>query len=71
MENKYCVTKIIESLRKVSCSNVKENLFLFDYRDEVTDAIGEALGIDFTKKFMKLGEIKKILGEIKKGQITL
>lgn len=71
LENKYCVTKIIESLRKVSCSNVKENLFLFDYRDEVTDAIGEALGIDFTKKFMKLGEIKKILGEVKKGQITL
>ncbi|HCU01437.1 TPA: IS1634 family transposase [Candidatus Nomurabacteria bacterium] len=65
--NKYCVTKIIESLRNVSCSHAKENLHLFDYRDEVTDAIGEVLGIDFTKKFMKLGEIKKILGEVKKG----
>ena len=65
--NKYCVTKIIESLRNVSCSHSNENLYLFDYRDDVTDAIGEVLGIDFTKKYMKLGEIKKILGEVKKS----
>ena len=39
---------------------------MFNYRDEVTDAIGESLGIDFTRKYMKLGEIKKILGEVKK-----
>jgi transposase len=65
--NKYCVTKIIEGLRNVCCSHVKENLHVFDYRDEVTDAISEILGIDFSKKFMKLGEIKKILGEVKKG----
>ena len=64
--NKYCVTKIIESLRNVSCSHSNENLYLFDYRDDVTDAIGEVLGIDFTRKFVKLGEIKKNLGEVKK-----
>lgn len=65
--NKYCATKIIESLRNVSCSHVKENLYLFDYRDEVTEAIQNTFGIDFTKKFMKLGEIRKILGHVKKG----
>jgi len=65
--NKYCVTRIIESLRKVCCSHVKENLHVFDYRDEVTDSISEVLGVTFSKKFMKFGEIKKILGEVKKG----
>lgn len=66
LDNKYCVSKILESLRRVACSHNKENIYLFDYRDEVTDAIGEALGIDFTKKNMRLGDIKKILGDVKK-----
>lgn len=64
--NNYSVSKILESLNNVCCSHVKENLYMFDYRDDVTDAVGEAFGIDFTKKYMKLGEIKKILGEVKK-----
>ena len=64
--NRYSVSKILESLGNVCCSHVQENCYLFDYRDEVTDAIGEALNIDFNKKFMQLGEIKKILGDVKK-----
>jgi len=39
---------------------------LFDYTDEVTDSIGAALG-DFSKKFMRLKDIKNILGDVKKG----
>mgnify|MGYP000851331462 CR=1 FL=1 len=65
--NRYSVSKILESLGNVCCSHVQENCYLFDYRDEVTDAIGEALNIDFNKKFMQLGEIKKILGDVKKS----
>lgn len=65
--NKYSVTRILESLKKVSCSHIKENYYLFDYTDEVTDIIGTALGIDFCKKFMRLKDIKKILGDVKKG----
>lgn len=67
LENVFPVSSILESLGKVCCSHVKENLYIFDYRDDVTDAAGKALGIDFTKKYMKFGEIKKILGEVKKG----
>lgn len=66
VENRYPASKILESLNKVCCSIVEENYYMFNYRDEVTDAIGESLGIDFTRKYMKLGEIKKILGEVKK-----
>ena len=62
----YSAEKIVECLNKISCSNEHENIYLFDYRSEISDAIGEALGIDFTNKRLRLGDIKKILGQVKK-----
>lgn len=62
----YSAEKIVECLNKISCSNEHENIYLFDYRSELSDVIGEALGIDFTNKRLRLGDIKKILGEAKK-----
>jgi transposase len=67
VENKFSVGKITESLNKVSCSHVQQNYYLFDYCDEVIEAIGNVTGIDFGSKYMKLGDMKKILGEVKKG----
>jgi len=63
---KYSPEKIIECLNSISCSNEQDNLYLFDYRREISDAIGKALGIDFTKKRLRRGEIKNILAESKK-----
>lgn len=62
----YSVEKIVDCLNKTSCSNEQDNLYLFDYRSEVSDAIGDALGIDFTRKRLRLSEIKNILAESKK-----
>ena len=62
----YSAEKIIECLNKISCSNEHENIYLFDYRSELSDAIGDALGIDFTNKRLRLGDIKNILGQVKK-----
>jgi len=53
-------------LRKASCSHIKENYYVFDFFDEVLEEIGKDLNIDFSKKFMRLKEIKKVLGETKK-----
>lgn len=64
--NVYSADQIIECLNRISCSNEHENIYLFDYRSEISDAIGEALGIDFTNKRLRLGDIKKILGQVKK-----
>jgi hypothetical protein len=33
---------------------------LFDYHSEVTDALGEAFGVDFTPRRMTLDAIKKV-----------
>jgi len=57
---------IVDSLNRISCTHEQENIYLFDCRDEVTDAIGEALGINFKRKRLRLGEIKNIIGDVKK-----
>lgn len=62
----YSSEKIIECLNKISCSLEHDNVYLFDYRSEISDAIGSAVGIDFTHRRMRLSDIKKILGDVKK-----
>ena len=65
-KRRYSAEKIVECLNKIACSNEQDNLYLFDYRSEISDAIGSALGIDFTRKRLQLSEIKNILAESKK-----
>lgn len=65
-DRRYSVEKIIECLNKIACSNEQDNLYLFDYRSEISDDIGNVLGIDFTRKRLRLAEIKNILANSKK-----
>jgi len=66
LKGKHSVTTMLESLSKASCSHIHENYYLFDYYSDVLSEIGLELNIDFSKKIMSLGEIKKFLGETKK-----
>ena len=66
LNGKHSVTAMLQSLNRASCSHIKENYYLFDYYNEVLDDIGKELIIDFSKKVLSLGEIKKILGWTKK-----
>ncbi|GAB6275456.1 MAG: hypothetical protein STSR0004_23260 [Peptococcaceae bacterium] len=56
----------MESLNKSSGSRLEENWYVFDHADEVTKAITKTLGVDLSRKYLKLGDIKKILGATKK-----
>ncbi len=68
---KYGVSAILESLRKCECSLIKQNVYLFDYYNEILNAIGELLDIDFSKRYRTLGgEIKKALVNVKKRKNT-
>lgn len=67
IEHKFSITKLLESLGKAECSHVQQNYYLFDYYDDVLTTVGEKLEIDFSKKMLSLGDIKKFLGEVKKG----
>lgn len=65
-EHKFSITRLLESLSKAECSYIQENLYLFDYYDEVLKDIGNISGIDLSRKILSLGEIKKYLGMSKK-----
>lgn len=62
----YSTQAIIDCLNKIECMSEHENIYLFGYRSELSDALGEAFDIDLTKKRLRLQEIKKILGEAKR-----
>ena len=63
---KFTPEQIITCLNKISCSIEHTNLYLFDYRSNISNCIGEAFGIDFTNKRLRLNEIKNILALSKK-----
>jgi len=62
LDNKYTISSIVESLNKASGSYLEENWYVFDHADEITKAINETLGVDLSRKYLRSGEIKKILG---------
>ena len=62
----YSAETIIECLNSIECMNEHENIYLFGYRSKVSDTLGKAFGIDFTKKRLRLNEIKNILANVKK-----
>lgn len=62
----HSAEKIIECLNKIECMHECENIYLFGYRSAISSELGKAFGIDFTKKRLRLADIKKILGDVKK-----
>jgi thiol-disulfide isomerase/thioredoxin len=61
----FPISRIVESLREVSCSHLDANHYLFNYADDVTDALNTIFDVGFGKKFMSLGEIKKYFAHAK------
>ena len=67
LDKKYSVGKILESLTKCNCCNEHENIYLFNYYDEVLKDIGKVVNIDYSLKRRCLQDIKKILSKSKKS----
>jgi transposase len=63
---KFTPEQITTCLNNISCSLEYENTYLFDYRSNISDEIGNAFGIDFSKRRLRLNEIKNILALSKK-----
>ena len=55
---RYPIARIAETLRKVTCSRVERNIWLFHYRDEVTDLLNDTFGTNFGQKFLTQEAIK-------------
>ena len=58
--------QIATCLKNINCSLEHENIYLFNYRSKISDEIGKAFNLDFTKKRLRLSEIKNILASSKK-----
>jgi transposase len=58
LDRKYPIAKIAETLRNVTCIRAEQNIWLFHYKDELTDRMNTAFGTDFGQKYLTLGKIK-------------
>ena len=63
---KHPVPKLIESLSRACCAHIDANRYMGCYYDAVLKDVGDALGIDFSKKYRTLSDIRKLIGDTKK-----
>jgi len=59
LKNKYTIPSIVESLNKALGGRLKENWYVFVHADEITKTINKMLGVDLSRKYLRLVEIKK------------
>lgn len=65
-EGKYSTRTLINEMKNITGTYVAENYYMLDYFNKVVKDLGDIISIDFSKRFMTLGEIKKILASTKK-----
>ena len=70
LAGKYTAKKLVETLQKVACTNISQNIWAFDYADEVTDNLNRVFGTDFGRKQMTLHEIKCNFSQSKKDTVN-
>jgi transposase len=61
LERKYNFEQIVETLRKIECSYLDTNIWMFDYASDFTDELNRVFGTAFGKKHMTLAQIKNYL----------
>ena len=66
VDHSYSTRRLIEAMKNISGTYVDKNYYMFDYYDEIVEELGKVTNIDFSKRFMTLGEIKNIVADVKK-----
>jgi transposase len=65
LNNAFSSTKILHSLTNACCSIIKDNIYMFDFHNDVLIRIGSLFNIDFGQKFRTQADIKNILAKVK------
>lgn len=65
IDHKYSTKKLVEAMKNISGTYVDKNYYMFDYFDEIVKDLGDITDIDFSRRFMTLSEIKKIISGTK------
>ncbi len=58
---RFTASEILESLEKCDYINIEDDIYMLNYSDEVLEAVSNELGVDFTKKFRRLKELKEFV----------
>ena len=64
--HKYSAKTLINEMKNITGTYLDENYFIFDYFNDIVEDLGNVVGIDFSKRFVTLGEIRKIVAQTKK-----
>ena len=65
LDRKYPISRITKTIRNLTCCKVEQNIWLFNYQDEVSEHINAIFNTDFGRKYMTLQEIKSNLASSK------
>ena len=65
LNGRHTIERITETLQNVACSHLKENIWLLDFADDLTDELNTAFGTNFGQKYMTLQGIKRTLASSK------
>lgn len=66
IKKEYPVDQVLQSLRKCNYVHIEGNNYIQSYYDSVLDFIGKSFGIDFSKRYGTLCNIRECIGATKK-----
>ena len=69
LAGRFSIEAIADSLSKASCTRLEENWYVQDYCDDVIIALNDLMGIDLTRKYLQLADVRKIMGATKKEAV--
>lgn len=69
-DHKYSTKVLVNEMNNISGTYLAENYYMFDRNSTIVRDLGDLVGVDFTKRFMTVGEIKNILAKMKKRLIS-
>jgi hypothetical protein len=67
--DRFSIESIADSLSKASCTRLEENWYAQDYCDDFIIALNDVMGIDLTRKYLQLVDVRKIMGATKKDAV--
>ncbi len=65
-KERYSTRTLINQMQNITGTYMDKNYYMFDHFNEIVEDLGKTIGVDFSKRFMTLGEIKKIIAKMKK-----
>lgn len=68
---KHSATSISEALRSIVGHKLDANVYLFDYRTDLTDELAETVDINLTRQVLKKSQIRQIMADVRKPKSSL